>query len=57
MLLLQILAIVLFLGLITLAILAFIEPGPLTRRSRDRRGRRPPAVEPESAPPEEPRAR
>lgn len=41
MLLTQILAIVLFLGLITLAILAFIEPGPLNRRSRNRRGRRP----------------
>lgn len=56
MVLLQILAIILFLGLITLAVLAFIEPGPLTRRSRDRRGRRPPDVEPESTQPKEPRA-
>lgn len=39
MLLLQILAAVIFFGLIALAILAFIEPGPLDRRSRDRRGR------------------
>jgi hypothetical protein len=39
MLLVQILAAVVFFGLIALAILAFIEPGPLDRRSRDRRGR------------------
>lgn len=39
MLLLQILAAVIFFGLIALAILAFIEPGPLDRRSRDKRGR------------------
>lgn len=42
MLLVQILAAVVFFGLIVLAILAFIEPGPLDRRSRDRRGQRPP---------------
>lgn len=41
MLFLQILAAVVFFGLIVLAILAFIEPGPLERRSRDRRGRSP----------------
>ena len=39
MLLVQILAAIVFFGLIALAVLAFIEPGPLDRRSRDRRGR------------------
>lgn len=48
-LLLQLVAVVLFFGLITIAVLAFIEPGPLERRSRDRRGRRPPPQPP--APP------
>lgn len=45
--LLQIVALVLFIGLITVAVLAFIEPGPLQRRSRDRKGRRPPAPDAE----------
>ena len=34
----QILTIIVFSGLILLAVLAFIEPGPLKRRSRNRRG-------------------
>jgi hypothetical protein len=41
MLALQILAAVIFFGLILLAVLAFIEPGPLDRRSRDRQGQSP----------------
>ncbi|MCS6845358.1 MAG: hypothetical protein NZ528_13715 [Caldilineales bacterium] len=54
-LLLQLLAVVLFLGLITIAVLAFIEPGPLERRSRDRRGNRPPPVAPAPSDEEEQR--
>jgi hypothetical protein len=42
MLLTQLLAVVIIVGLVTLTILAFIEPGPLDRRSRTRRGQRPP---------------
>ena len=38
MLVYQILTIVVFSGLILLAVLAFIEPGPLKRRSRNRVG-------------------
>lgn len=41
MLVLQILAAIVLLGLIALAVLAFIEPGPLDRRSRDRQGNSP----------------
>ena len=41
MLALQVLAAVIFLGLILLVVLAFIEPGPLDRRSRDRQGQSP----------------
>ena len=41
MLLLQILTLIVFFGLILIAVLAFIEPGPLNRRSRDKRGRGP----------------
>lgn len=37
----QLLTILVFSGLILLGILAFIEPGPLNRRSRNRRGQRP----------------
>ena len=42
MLLVQILAAAVFVGLVVIAVLAFIEPGPLDRRSRDRQGRWPP---------------
>ena len=53
MLALQILAVVLFLGLILLAVLAFIEPGPLERRSRDRQRQSPvPGQEPAPGPQE-----
>ncbi len=41
MLLLQILTLIVFFGLILIAVLAFIEPGPLNRRSRDKRGKGP----------------
>ena len=41
MLLWQILAVILFSGFVLLAVLAFIEPGPLNRRSRTRQGTRP----------------
>jgi hypothetical protein len=41
MLLWQILALILFFGLILIAVLAFIEPGPLNRRSRTKRGQKP----------------
>ena len=51
MLLTQLLAVVIIVGLITLTILAFIEPGPLDRRSRNRRGQRPPLPEQESQEP------
>ena len=37
----QLLTILVFSGLILLAVLAFIEPGPLNRRSRNRHGQRP----------------
>lgn len=37
----QILAALLFFGLIALAVLTFIEPGPLNRRSREKRGQKP----------------
>ena len=37
----QLLTILVFSGLILLGILAFIEPGPLNRRSRNRHGQRP----------------
>lgn len=40
--LLQIITVAVFLGLLTIAVLAFIEPGPLDRRSRNRKGQRPP---------------
>lgn len=54
MLLTQLLAVVIIVGLITLTILAFIEPGPLDRRSRNRRGQRPPqpGQEPVEPPPD-----
>ena len=53
MLALQILAVVFLLGLILLAVLAFIEPGPLERRSRDRPGQSPvPRQEPAPGPQE-----
>jgi len=38
MLVYQLLTIIVFSGLILLAVLAFIEPGPLKRRSRNRAG-------------------
>ncbi len=41
MLLWQILTLIVFFGLILLAVLALIEPGPLNRRSRDKRGKGP----------------
>lgn len=41
MLLWQVLTLIVFFGLIFIALLAFIEPGPLNRRSRTKRGRRP----------------
>jgi len=41
MLLAQILSVVIFVGIIVLVVLAFIEPGPLNRRSRNKRGQRP----------------
>lgn len=41
MLVYQLLTIIVFSGLILLAVLAFIEPGPLKRRSRNRRGEGP----------------
>ncbi|MEZ4770889.1 MAG: hypothetical protein R2844_21035 [Caldilineales bacterium] len=41
MLVYQILTVIVFSGLILLAVLAFIEPGPLKRRSRNRRGEGP----------------
>lgn len=41
MLLWQILTVLFFVFLITIAVLAFIEPGPLNRRSRNRHGRGP----------------
>jgi hypothetical protein len=53
MLLLQIFAILLFVGLITLAVLAFIEPGSLTRRSRAERGRRSAQPAPDSSQPQQ----
>lgn len=37
----QLLTIIVFSGLILLGVLAFIEPGPLNRRSRNRHGQRP----------------
>lgn len=43
MLLWQILTLIVFFGLILIALLAFIEPGPLNRRSRNRRGQAPEA--------------
>lgn len=46
----QILTLIVFFGLIIIALLAFIEPGPLTRRSRDKRGQGP--VD-DDAPPQE----
>lgn len=53
-LLLQLLAVVLFVGLITIAVLAFIEPGPLDRRSRYRQGQ-PPTTDSDRAPAGEPK--
>ncbi|MEA3337916.1 MAG: hypothetical protein U9R25_18645 [Chloroflexota bacterium] len=47
MLLVQILAVLVFVGLIVLMILAFIEPGPLDRRSRDKQGDPPDPAEDE----------
>ena len=41
MLLWQILTLIVFFGLILIAVLALIEPGPLNRRSRDKRGKGP----------------
>ena len=41
MLIWQILAVVLILAFVVIAVLAFIEPGPLQRRSRNPRGRKP----------------
>lgn len=41
MLLWQILTLIVFFGLIAVAILAFVEPGPLNRRSRTKRGQKP----------------
>ncbi len=41
MLVYQILTIIVFSGLVLLAVLAFIEPGPLKRRSRNRAGEGP----------------
>lgn len=41
MLLWQVLTVLFFVFLITIAVLAFIEPGPLNRRSRNRRGQGP----------------
>ena len=41
MLIWQILAVVLILAFVVIAILAFIEPGPLHRRSRNPRGKKP----------------
>jgi len=41
MLIWQILAVVLILTFIAIAVLAFIEPGPLHRRSRTPRGKKP----------------
>ena len=38
MLVYQLLTIIVFSGLVLLAVLAFIEPGPLKRRSRNRSG-------------------
>ena len=41
MLLWQILTLIVFFGLIIIAVLALIEPGPLNRRSRDKHGKGP----------------
>jgi hypothetical protein len=41
MLIWQILAVVIILAFIVIAVLAFIEPGPLHRRSRNPRGQKP----------------
>lgn len=41
MLIWQILAVVLILAFVVIAVLAFIEPGPLQRRSRTPRGHKP----------------
>jgi hypothetical protein len=43
MLIWQILAVVLILAFVIIAVLAFIEPGPLHRRSRNPRGKKPEA--------------
>jgi hypothetical protein len=43
MLIWQILAVVLILAFVVIAVLAFIEPGPLHRRSRNPRGKKPEA--------------
>jgi hypothetical protein len=43
MLIWQILAVVLILAFVIIAVLAFIEPGPLHRRSRNPRGKKPDA--------------
>jgi hypothetical protein len=43
MLIWQILAVVLILAFVVIAVLAFIEPGPLHRRSRTPRGKKPEA--------------
>lgn len=52
---LQIITLAVFFGLLTIAVLAFIEPGPLDRRSRDRKGRKPPLPGSEDDPTERPR--
>ena len=44
MLIWQILAVVLILAFVIIAVLAFIEPGPLHRRSRNPRGKKPEAT-------------
>ncbi|MFZ2359009.1 MAG: hypothetical protein WA040_06665 [Anaerolineae bacterium] len=47
MLIWQILAVVLILAFVVIALLAFIEPGPLNRRSRTPRGHKPEATPPD----------